>query len=448
MSSPKVPMRTKLSATKQRGSSLLILVAFLPVFGACGGDSPTSPSPDERVNAVIVSGPTALNVGATAQFTAAAALLDGSSRAVTADATWQSSNTEVARVERGIVTGVAAGEAEITARYQNATGRTRLAVATVPCSFTVSPTAVSISAAGGTTRVSVFAGANCGWAAVGDSPFATITSGASGTGNGATTLVVSANTGDARSAVFTIAGRQVTVSQGAGNCVTSVSPSSVEYSAELKRGTVTVTAPPGCQWTATSSSPGIGLGSFTPSGTGNGSFTYRAFGNLTGAPRSSSIQVLRHTVSVAQRAAVGGSFLSFVSDTGDFIGQGWTLLLETPTSTLTPRLDPSRRNISFSIVGSDGLSTLSWTLDLAAPQGQQLVPGTYLSATRYPFQAPTVPGLTFSGDGRGCNQLSGQFTITEAVYGGDGSVQRFRVTFEQHCEGAAAALRGTLFYVR
>ena len=211
---------------------------------------------------------------------------------------------------------------------------------------------------------------------------------------------------------------------------------------------MTVTAPPGCQWTATSSSPGIGLGSFTPSGTGNGSFTYRAFGNLTGAPRSSSIQVLRHTVTVTQRPAVGGSFLSFVSDTGDFIGQGWTLLLETPTSTVTPRLDASRRNVSFSIVGSDGLSTLSWTLDLAAPQGQQLVPGTYLNATRYPFQAPTVPGLTFSGDGRGCNQLSGQFTITEAVYGGDGSVQRFRVTFEQHCEGAAAALRGTLFYAR
>ena len=443
-------MRGKFSSTQQVRPSLLLFVAFVPLFGACGGDSksPTSPSPDERVNAVIVSGTAALAVGAVAQFTAAAALLDGSSRPVTADATWQSSNPEVARVERGIVTGVAAGEADITARYQNATGRMRITVATVPCTFTVSPTTVPVSPAGGVPRVSVFAGANCGWTTAGDSPFVTITSGASGTGNGVTVFSVSANTGDARSAVFTIAGRQVTVSQGAGNCVTSVSPSSVDYPAELKRGTVTVTAPPGCQWTATSSSPWIGLGSFTPSGTGNGSFTYRVFGNLTGAPRSGSIQVLRQTVTVTQRPALGGNFLSFVSDTGDFIGQGWTLLHETPTSTVTPRLDPSRRNISFSIVGSDGLVTLSWTLDLAAPQGQQLVPGTYLNATRHPFQAPTVPGLNLSGDGRACNLLSGQFTVTEAVYAGDGSVQRFRATFEQHCEGAGPALRGTVSYVR
>jgi hypothetical protein len=100
------------------------------------------------------------------------------------------------------------------------------------------------------------------------------------------------------------------------------------------------------------------------------------------------------------------------------------------------------------IVGSDGLSTLNWTLDLAAPQGQQLGPGTYLNATRYPFQAPTVPGLSFSGDGRGCNMLSGQFTITDVVYGADGSIQRLIANFEQHCEGGGAALRGTVSYVR
>jgi hypothetical protein len=436
------------SSRKQARPSLLFLAAFVPLFAACGGDSPTSPSSrDERVNAVIVSG-TAPGIGRATQFTATAALLDGSSRSVTAEATWQSSNTEVARVDRGIVTGVGAGEADITARYQNATGRMRIAITTVPCSFSVFPTTVSIAAAGGTATVNVSTAPNCGWATAGNSSFVTITSGGSGTGSGTTSISVAANAGDARSAVLTIAGREVTVSQAAGNCVTSVSPSSVDYSAELKRATVTVTAAPGCQWTATAMSPFISLGNFRVSGTGSGSFTYRVFGNLTGAPRSGSLQVLQHVVNVTQRAALGGSVVSFVSDTGDYIGQGWTLLHEAPTSTFTPTLDASRNRLSWRIIGSDGLSTLNWNFELAAPQGQQLVPGTYVNATRYPFQAPTVPGLNFSGDGRGCNQLSGQFTITEAVYGGDGSVQRFRATFEQHCEGAGPAMRGTLFYAR
>jgi len=45
-----------------------------------------------------------------------------------------------------------------------------------------------------------------------------------------------------------------------------------------------------------------------------------------------------------------------------------------------------------------------------------LVPGTYLNATRYPFQAANVPGLDVSGEGRGSNTLTGQFTIVQALY--------------------------------
>lgn len=388
------------------------------------------------------------SVGAVAQFTATAALRDGSSRPVTSEATWQSSNTAIATVDRGMVRAVAAGETDISATYENATGRLHITVSLAPCTFSVSPTTVSIPAAGGTARVSVFAGANCDWTAASSDSFVTITSGASGIGNGVTSISVSANAGDARSAVLTVAGRQVMVSQSAGNCVTSVSPSNVDYSAELKRATVTVTASAGCQWTAVSTAPFISFTNVNVSGTGNGSFGYRVFGNLTGAPRSGAIQVAQQTVNVTQRAPLGGNFLSFVSDSGDYIGQGWTLLHEAPTSTFTPTSDTSRNRLSLRIVGSDGLSTLNWTLDLAAPQGQQLGPGTYLNATRYPFQAPTVPGLSFSGDGRGCNMLSGQFTITDVVYGADGSIQRLIANFEQHCEGGGAALRGTVSYVR
>lgn len=237
-------------------------------------------------------------------------------------------------------------------------------------------------------------------------------------------------------------------SPSGNDCVTSVSSSNTDFPAELKQATVTVTAPADCQWTAVTQSSFLALNSLGASGTGNGWFTFRVFGNTTGSARSGVIQVLQHRINVTQRAAAGGNFLSFVSEAGDWIGQGWTLLQEAPTSTFKTTLSTSRSVLSIWIEGSDGLRTLYWTLTLSAPQGQQLVPGTYVNATRYPFQAATVPGLDFSGDGRGCNTLSGQFTIIDAAYGGDGAVQRLRVSFEQHCEGGGPALRGTVYYVR
>lgn len=61
---------------------------------------------------------------------------------------------------------------------------------------------------------------------------------------------------------------------------------------------------------------------------------------------------------------------------------------------------------------------------------------------RNPFEAPGAPGLDFSGDGRGCNKLSGRFTVSEGRYGPQGLIRSLRARFEQHCEGAAPALRG------
>jgi len=213
----------------------------------------------------------------------------------------------------------------------------------------------------------------------------------------------------------------------------------------LKHGVVAVTAPATCQWTATTPSSFISF-DFTPSGIGNGGFDYTVHGNLTGTPRTGSLVVMGRSVSVTQRAALGSTtFLSFVSDPGDFVGQGWTLLHETPTSTFT--VTPfSSRILQVKVAASE--RALTWRLTLAAPEGQQLAPGTYLNATRYPFQLATVPALDFSGNSNGCNVLTGPFTIVDLVYASDGGVEQLRVNFEQHCEARAPALRGTISYVR
>ena len=84
-----------------------------------------------------------------------------------------------------------------------------------------------------------------------------------------------------------------------------------------------------------------------------------------------------------------------------------------------------------------------WGATFQAPQGQILLPGkTYTGATRYPFNSGNA-GLDVSGSGRGCNTLTGQFTVHEATYD-NGILTGFRISFEQHCEGATPALRGEL----
>jgi hypothetical protein len=331
------------------------------------------------------------------------------------------------------------------------TGSEHIVVASPGCVFSV-PSTVSIAATGGTANIFVSTSPqNCGWTATSSDAFVTITSGASGTGSGTTSISVAPNTGLARGAIVTIGGVHVAVSQAgqqnSANCASILVPTSADYSAELKIGTLTVTVPTGCQWAASTSSSFISFNPTVATRTGNGSFTYTVFGNLTGAPRSGSITVGPQPLTITQHAALGGNSLSFVSDPGDYVGQGWTLLLESPTSTFAPSLDPSLNHVSFQIQGSDGQSAMFWSLFLEAPQGQQLAPGTYLNAVTYSSQPQSAPGLWFYGSG-GCGGITGQFTISDFAYGTDGSLLRLTATFEQHCGAGSPGLRGKIVYVR
>jgi hypothetical protein len=85
-------------------------------------------------------------------------------------------------------------------------------------------------------------------------------------------------------------------------------------------------------------------------------------------------------------------------------------------------------------------STSFWSIDVRAPDGSTLVPGTYEDAERASFASPGHPGLDVNGDGRGCNTVAGRFTVHEATWGLDGKPTVFAATLEQHCDGATPAL--------
>jgi hypothetical protein len=81
--------------------------------------------------------------------------------------------------------------------------------------------------------------------------------------------------------------------------------------------------------------------------------------------------------------------------------------------------------------------------------GTPLVPGVYNGAQRAAFAEPGHPGLDITGEGRGCNTVTGDFTVLDAKFDYSGASPRvisFAAKFEEHCEGGSGTLRGTVFF--
>jgi hypothetical protein len=146
---------------------------------------------------------------------------------------------------------------------------------------------------------------------------------------------------------------------------------------------------------------------------------------------------------LAANARAGVTSLLLTGDPGDYITGGQTNYYTPADGTFSAWM-----NYSNGVTVAFHTPSYShwWYVNFAAPNNQYLTPGVYSDAIRWPFET-TQPGLSVYGDGRGCNTLTGSFEIKEIVYGpgpygADGSVVSFRATFEQHCEGWAAAARG------
>ena len=137
------------------------------------------------------------------------------------------------------------------------------------------------------------------------------------------------------------------------------------------------------------------------------------------------------------------TLLSLNSQPGDYIGQGQQRTLTAADGQFSARANYDN-GVSLSFHGHD--MAVWWYLDFAAPGNLRLTPGVYELATRFPFQAATVPGLSVSGEGRGCNTLTGRFEVLEVTYGPSGEVLTFAADFEQHCEGVGPALTGSIRY--
>lgn len=82
----------------------------------------------------------------------------------------------------------------------------------------------------------------------------------------------------------------------------------------------------------------------------------------------------------------------------------------------------------------------NWNLDFRTTQlGVPMTPGIYEMAERAPFATQGHPGLDISGDGRGCNTVSGRFQVHEYTLT-NGTVTSATMTFEHHCEASTTTV--------
>ncbi|MEW6210552.1 MAG: S8 family serine peptidase [Acidobacteriota bacterium] len=190
------------------------------------------------------------------------------------------------------------------------------------CNFTLDHMSRSFGANGGTDTVNITAATSCDWAVVSNAGWIDITSFDVGSGNGAVSYTVEPNTSSApRAGTITIAGKTFNVSQsGSSVCSYSLNPLSRNFSASGGAGSVGVTAPSGCAWTAVSNDSWINV-TGGASGSGDGSVSYSVSVNSSSVTRTGSITIAGQTHSVTQSGASACSF-SLAPTSASFAASG------------------------------------------------------------------------------------------------------------------------------
>lgn len=69
--------------------------------------------------------------------------------------------------------------------------------------------------------------------------------------------------------------------------------------------------------------------------------------------------------------------------------------------------------------------------------------GVYPLATRAAFSSP-LAGLSFTGNGQGCNTSSGSFNVYEIEFNNSNQLIRLTADFKQYCGNDADPIRGSI----
>jgi hypothetical protein len=178
-----------------------------------------------------------------------------------------------------------------------------VSIAGAQCTFSVSPTGFTVDSTASSRTISIVTGTQCSWTAISAASWITIASGASGSGIGAVTFLIEQNsTATSRTGTLVVAGQTVSITQGTGNCASSVTPTSFAVDSAATSRTVSITSGTQCSWTATSTAAWITVTSGA-TGSGVGSVTF-SIGANAGGTRTGALTIAGRSVTVNQAAGV------------------------------------------------------------------------------------------------------------------------------------------------
>ena len=227
------------------------------------------------------------------------------------------------------------------------------------CSVTLGSVTTSVGSSATTGTLPVTAASTCSWTAVSSASFLTVTSGATGTGNGSVGYSIAANTGADRSASIAVNGTSVNFTQSAFQlvapaCAISVSTTNAKANSGGGPVSIALSTVSSCSWTATSNSPFLTITSGA-SGSGPGTIVVTAAQN-TGASRTGTVTIGGTTVTITQDAGVLASFNLF--DPGQTAGATNVCQIRSATGAATTC---TLRSTSFT-GGSNSISSYAWTV--------------------------------------------------------------------------------------
>lgn len=135
--------------------------------------------------------------------------------------------------------------------------------------------------------------------------------------------------------------------------------------------------------------------------------------------------------------------LSIVSSApSEWVGQGKSLTYTNANATFTVTGDRTR--VLVRVVGTDGKT---WNVRFKPRAGEFLRVHRFWQAEREGFETGHAPGMDFSGDGRSCGDVYGDFGIRQIGFDAAGKVNLLEASVLQRCNTPdAPALAAVLMY--
>jgi len=170
----------------------------------------------------------------------------------------------------------------------------------IECSYALNSTSVLHSAEAVAGSVMVTATLECGWSAMANAPWLSITSGSSGIGNGMVGYLLSSNLSTlTRTGTVSVAGLTFTVVQTGVPCNYAISYTNQSVTASGGISIVEVSAARDCPWTAVSSVDWVTI-NLNQSSSGDNPVIYSIAANTSANSRTGEVVIAGYTLTVTQ----------------------------------------------------------------------------------------------------------------------------------------------------